>query len=469
MDNKNKSSSQKKRDRAIEIKRRETERNKRREEHKKQVESKEKSEFRFDSLNDNDAHKKKPYSSKEDFKFSNNKRDRENSQEGNTSKPESESDLDQQGLGSTKHHRQQGLNKAKEMVNDGKDIANAMSQKNTLKDMKDLKNGLKGVNPFSLKSIKNGLDNTVNQGAKMGLDKAGGGAGTIVEKVAKYIPFMKKTKDGKINYAKSTSKIKILLWLIAIGIFLFTWIIIGFIILAVVMLGSSYFAVTSDMTLSGSSSKPKTEEATTDTNNKSTGSVSTPEHLKGVVLPPVTIFANSGYGNRTLDSGVEFHYGYDFQEPGGVTVPVYANIEGTVVGIQKSPPPSAKGYYVAIYNEDKEVVVSNQHMVNPATNNINLNVGDKVKIDTIIGYQGGTGSGGAVGYPTHVHIDTMINMKPAMVKDFNILAYYNKSGHVVPPDSVINCGGGMKPPSKPGVGVRMSECYSYAKKVRKLK
>lgn len=373
------------------------------------------------------------------------------------------------GLGTDKEHRQEKLNRLKDMVNDGKDIADAVSQKNTGKELNKLKNGLKGINPFNIKSLKKGVDDAVNQGAKMTLDKSAGGLGTILEKINNKlpIPLLKKTKDGKIDYTKGQPMLRIFLWLLALAIFLGFWLLLFLIIIAVV-LGASYFAVSDDSSTDTTTEKSRTDSG--DSNAKSIGSVDTPKELQGVVLMPVVDYVTSGWGMR--DDG--FHYGYDLQaNKANKYNKVYANIEGTIVGTELTLPvfSRAKGNYVAVYNEKYKIIVSNQHLEN-FNDHPNLKsyikVGNKVKIDTVIGYQGNTGSIAGYGeLPKHVHIDTYINITPKIANGFNPYHYYNSS-HAVDPSTLITCDGKSNIPSKVPVYKAVPNCKAYAMKMRKL-
>lgn len=358
----------------------------------------------------------------------------------------------------------------KDFAKDGKDIADAVSQKNTLAETNKLKKDILGINPFDVKSIKKGVDDSVNQGIKMGLDKAGYGLGTVLEKINKRIPLLKKTKDGRIDYTQKMPLIKLLLWAIALAIFVGVWLLFMVILLAVI-LGASYFALDDKESSSSPKSATTSKEAST-SNSKSIGGLATPKELEGVVLMPVVDFLTSGFGGRTINGRYEFHYGYDMQaNKGNAYNRVYANIEGTIVStkLDMNLVGEAKGNYVAVYNEKYKIIVSNQHLrsfnSHPKLKE-NMKIGNKVKIDTLIGFQGNTG---ASGLPDHLHVDTYINITPEIADGFNPYKYYNNTKHSVDPASLITCNGKERIPSKvSGYPSVTGTCKAYAMKMRKL-
>jgi hypothetical protein len=106
----------------------------------------------------------------------------------------------------------------------------------------------------------------------------------------------------------------------------------------------------------------------------------------------------SDYGSRDLDGdGIEedFHEGNDIgpPNPGESDVEVNAGVEGTVT--------FSGGNYgtVAVETEDGSRV-RYLHL-----DDINLEVGDDVNPDTVVGTMGGRGPNGPNQYPTHLHID----------------------------------------------------------------
>lgn len=377
------------------------------------------------------------------------------------------------GVGTEKKHKESKAEKLNDIVNDGKDVFRAVSQTNTKDELKKMAKSVATINPFKVSSIKNGVDDAVNNGIKMGLDKTAFGLGTILEKVNKRlpIPFLKKTKDGKIDYSSKQPMLKIILWVIAIGIFVAFWVILALIIFMIIILSASFFAVNDGKVSVGSGNK--NEQTSTDkNNNKDLEGVETPKELEGVVIMPVVEHATSGWGGRTINGVYEFHYGFDLQQMPKVEPPVYANMEGTIIAVEKRFSGSsggAKGNYVVVYNEKYKIAVSNQHMAGygkiPEVAK-NMQVGNKVKLSTRIGSQGTTGMGNGVSY--HLHIDTYINVTPAMAKNFNPYKYYN-SKYAVSPSTLLHCPN-FKLPVQPSFGMPLpASCKKFAREVRGLK
>lgn len=385
-------------------------------------------------------------------------------------------DDDDFGVGTEKKHKESKAEKLNDLVNDGKDVFGAVSQTNTKDEIKNLAKSVATINPFRISSVKNGVDNAVNDGVKIGLNKTAFGLGTILEKINKRlpIPFLKKTKDGKIDYTANQPMLKIILWTLAIGIFVLFWAIIAVIIFMIIILSASFFAVNDGKVSVGGTGDKGKQESSTSKNNKDIEGIETPKELQGVVVMPVVDHSTSGYGSRYLNGVYEYHYGFDFQKmPKYPSPPVYANIEGTIIAVEKrnvGGQGQAKGNFVVVYNEKYKVAITNQHLDGygsiPEVAK-NMEVGNKVKLSTQLGNQGITGmGGGSTAY--HLHIDTYINITPSMTKNFSPYKYYN-SKHAVSPSTLLYCPN-YKLPTQPGFGQKLPEsCKNFAKKARGLK
>ena len=347
----------------------------------------------------------------------------------------------------------------KEGLKDAKDIASAITQTNTANDVKQFVDIAKGVNPFSIKSVNNALNSSLNEGTRIGLDKVGFGMGTIITKVAQYLPFLKKDADGRLMVASKPAQL--VMWILAFGI-VFLFFCMMLLIIIAVILGASYFAVT--MTSGGGDSTPtESSKSSTTKNNKSS---SVPAELKGKALMPDMLTYNSNYGYRSIKAynyQRRMHYGIDYGY-NHKAVPIYSNIEGVVIDTKDGIPlgsGSGKGNYVAVYNEDLGLIIVNQHL----SPGIKVEKGSKVNIKSVLGYMGNTGTGGAM----HLHVESYKNITPEIAKTYNANAFYGREGYVFNSNEILMCTKDSTTPTKFKEGVNVpidKKCIEYEQKMR---
>ena len=136
---------------------------------------------------------------------------------------------------------------------------------------------------------------------------------------------------------------------------------------------------------------------------------------QNLALPLNKCVIQTGYkdeapGYSHLGAG-QRHYGTDMTSAAGITT-VYASCNGIVKGINRNNPNETVGLWVIIQYDtvigfNQPLIVRYFHLESVDSN---LNVGNRVTLDTVIGKYGKTGGAGVnTGKHLHVEVDTDLN------------------------------------------------------------